>query len=120
MSDQFKLEERNMQAPTAVIGLSGRFGAQGAQEFRDYCSALGDQGYLHAIVDLADVTFMASIGAGTLMIMTQVLLRNGGSMQIINLSESVARVVNLLNLDRFLEIRPGEQEALDWLAAKQS
>ena len=115
----FSIEKVRTEGTMAVLQLNGRFGAEAAQDFKEYCNTLHDGGIQHLIVDLSHVTFVASIGAGTLMIATQVFSRDGGSMQLVALSEPVARVVNLLNLDRFLDIQPSEQEALEWLAAKQ-
>lgn len=119
MSDMFNIKQVRTDGAVAVLQLNGRFGADSAQGFKDYCHKLREGGVRHLIVDLSRVTFVASIGAGTLMITTQVFARDGGSMQVVALSEPVARVVNLLNLDRFLKIQASEEAALEWLAAKQ-
>ncbi|NIO29125.1 MAG: STAS domain-containing protein [Candidatus Latescibacteria bacterium] len=113
MTDQFWLEETKLEHPIAVIRIGGRFGSEGAQKFRDFCVNLRIENYQHLVVDMTDVAFIASIGAGTLMIMTQVFTRINGTLQLVNLSEPVLRVVNLLNLDRFLMIKSSEKEALE-------
>ena len=65
----------------------------------------------HVILDMADVTFIASSGIGALIVASGEFDILGGSFQVASLSEPVKRAIRLLNLEQFLEIAASEDEA---------
>lgn len=115
MSDQFWITEARMEAPIAVVRVGGRLGAKPAKELRTLCVALRDQGYRHLVVNLSDVTFIASSGMGALIVLTGEFSIKGGSARFVSLSQPVRRTIELLNLGQFLTVEDDEESALQTL-----
>jgi anti-sigma B factor antagonist len=112
MSDDFWIKETEMEPPTAVLRIGGRLSAQPAKKLRIFCQSLRDKGYRHLIVDMSEISFIASSGVGTLIVMTGEFSVKGGSVRFVSLSQAVRRVIRLLNLERFITIDSNEEEAL--------
>jgi anti-sigma B factor antagonist len=101
-----------MEPPTAVLKIGGRLSAQPAKKFRIYCETLKDKGFRHLVVDMSDISFIASSGVGALIVMTGEFSVKGGSVRFVSLSQAGRRVIRLLNLERFITIDSNEEEAL--------
>jgi anti-anti-sigma factor len=112
MSDDFWIKESEIELPTAVLKVGGRLGAQPAKKLRIFCETLKDKGFRHLIVDMSEVSFIASSGVGALIVMTGEFSVKGGSVRFVSLSQAVRRVIRLLNLERFITIDANEEEAL--------
>ena len=112
MSDQFWIKESDMALPTAVLKIGGRLGAKPAKQLRIFCESLRDKGFRHLVVDMSEISFIASSGVGALIVMTGEFSIKGGSVRFVSLSPSVRRVIRLLNLDRFITIDASEEAAL--------
>lgn len=117
MSEQFWIKEKQMDAPTASISVGGRLGGDSANELRTWCVTLRDKGYRHLILDMSEVTFIASSGIGALIVLTGEFDIQGGSAHLVALSQSVQRTIKLLNLTKFLKIEKSEKEVLAALQA---
>lgn len=117
MSEQFWIKEKRMEAPTAVIGVGGRLGANPAKELRQLCTTLSEKGYSHLIIDMSEVTFIASSGVGAMIVLTGEFSIQGGSATFVSLSQPVQRSIKMLNLGQFLTVAANEQEAIANLSA---
>jgi anti-anti-sigma factor len=68
------------------------------------------------VLNLSGVTFVASSGAGTLLVLTREFKKAGGNVRLVQLSDAVEMVVDILNLKQLLTIDLSEMEAFqaDW------
>jgi anti-anti-sigma factor len=63
------------------------------------------------------VDFIASGGAGTLVVLSEQFRAHTGSVQVLNASVAVKRVIDLLNLDQFVVLVETIEEAMANLQA---
>jgi anti-sigma B factor antagonist len=117
MSKQLTIEKFKVGNQVAILRLNGTVEQDGAAELRGVCDWLRRQDYIHLVINFSEVTFVASSGAGALIILSQELEMLDGSLQIVELSDASWRVVKALNLDDILTIRSTENEATDSLKA---
>jgi anti-anti-sigma factor len=64
------------------------------------------------VLDLGNVRFIDSSGAGTVVVLHRTLLRGGGELRLARPSREAAAVFELLRLHRLLEIHPTVDEAV--------
>ncbi len=112
MSIEFKITDVRKDDSTAVVAVGGRIGASSAKKFRYHCQALLNAGHVNLIIDMRAVDFIASSGAGTLVVLSEAFHTKGGTVQIINASEPVKRVIGLLNIGRFVTLVEDEEKAM--------
>jgi anti-anti-sigma factor len=74
------------------VVLDGRFDIAGAQEADPRFSALA-QDSTSLVVDLAKVSFIASLGVRTLMVSAETLIRRGADMAVCGANENVEKVL---------------------------
>jgi anti-sigma B factor antagonist len=117
MNGDFSLTDLNLQAPIAVMKLTGRLNSLAARDLHMHCESLYDDGYTRLIIEMSGVTFIASSGAGTLVKMTYDFLERDGLFQIAAVSDPVLRVIDLLNCRQFLNIAADVDEAMENLDA---
>ena len=96
----------------SIIQVSGRLDAEGAVTFREYCGGYRAVNDKPLLIDLAGVTFVASSGVGTLLVLTDAFSEAGKEIAFYNLSEVVDQVVDFLNLQEFLCLASSLEEAL--------
>jgi len=118
MSKEFWIEEKELRAPVAILQVGGRIGANPAKDLRARCAELKDRGFEHLVLDMAEVSFIASSGVGALIVLTGEFSIRGGSVRFVAPSQPVQRAIELLNLGQFLTIHATQQEALDQLQAR--
>lgn len=111
MHEQFEIEVDQATGCAPVVRLGGRLDAAGAQELRRRCLELREQGESCLVLQLGEVTFVASSGLGTFLLLTEEFGHAGGRIVLAEPSESVLRVIRLLNLDKFLQITDSLDEA---------
>lgn len=113
MYEQLEIEIQEQRGPITVIALKGRLDASGAQQLREQCSQLRKQSHKQVVVSLADVTFVASSGFGTFLLLTEEFQKDGGKIVFTEISKSIMRVIELLNLDKFLALEDSVAKARD-------
>ena len=74
------------------VVLDGRFDIQGAQEVDSRFDELAKSSKA-LVVDLAKVSFLASLGIRTLMLSAKTLIRSGGEMAVCGANENVEKVL---------------------------
>jgi len=89
----------------AHVVLDGRFDIQGAQEVDSRFDELAKSSKA-LVVDLAKVSFLASLGIRTLMLSAKTLIRNGGEMAVCAANESVAKVLRTTGFNEVAGIYP--------------
>jgi anti-anti-sigma factor len=117
MSHEFRIVSGEETEMAAVARVTGRLDAKNAQELLRHAREARERGKKRLIINLAQVSFVASSGVGTLLALTEEFQDAGGAVHLVALSEAVRSVIELLNLTQFLNIGENEQEALQTLGA---
>jgi len=120
VSETFWIKDGVQESPIAVLEVGGRMGGSAAQEMLRRCQTLVDEGIQNLVINMENVSFIASSGAGALVVISEQFRRNGGSIQIASASAAVCRVIDLLNLHRFVTFATDEGSALDKFRAEQA
>ena len=105
MADTVEIREIPGAGGTVVLRISGRLDAKNAQALVQQCQELLEGGTKSVVLTMADVSFVASSGIGSLLALTE-------SFRLASLSNAVSSVVHLLNLGQFLAIDPTEEASL--------
>lgn len=116
-TEKFWIEEREVEPPVALIRVGGRIGVEPAKQLRELADGLMKRGVAHVIMDMAEVTFIASSGIGALIVASGEFDIKGGSFQVIRVSEPVKRAIRLLNLEQFLTMAESEDAAREKVRA---
>ena len=95
----------------AHVVLDGRFDIQGAQEVDGRFDELAKSSKA-LVVDLAKVSFLASLGIRTLMLSAKTLIRNGGEMAVCGASESVEKVLRTTGFNEVAGMYPDYESAV--------
>ncbi|GJM44183.1 MAG: hypothetical protein DHS20C21_10250 [Gemmatimonadota bacterium] len=112
MADDIQITEIESGAHARVLRISGRLDAKNAQALVGRCHELRDRGTTNVIVNLKEISFVASSGIGSLLALTETFKDANGALRLVELSSAVSSVVEILNLGQFLEIAATEDEAL--------
>ena len=117
MAEEFSITEAPREQGAVVLRVTGRLDARNAQALLRACRDHQEKGNRNLVINLAEVTFVASSGVGTLLALTEELGDAGGSVHLVALSDPVNSVVELLNLTQFLNVGLSEAEALEAIGA---
>ena len=112
MSDRLEITLENGRDDIPILRLRGRIEAFGAQQLRERCAELHETGCERLVIDLDGVTFVASSGLGTFLLLTEEFRSAGGRLVLAAPCTGVVQVLDLLNLDQFLDISPSIEGAL--------
>lgn len=96
----------NDAGSTATIKLKGRLDILGAETI-DLPLATLSGSKDGILIDMAEVTFIASIGLRHLVSASKAVHRHGGQLVLLNPTEAVAEVIAASGLTEFLPIRHG-------------
>ena len=95
-----------------MLTLDGRLNMVSAPQLKTAITEAVDGG-ARVVVDLAAVGFMDSSGLGVLIAGLKKARQEGGDLRITGVTQQVATVLQLTNLDRVLHAYAGVEEALD-------
>jgi anti-sigma B factor antagonist len=104
MPETFAITVTSESDSTPVLKLRGRLDAAGAQLLRERCTELRERGHTRSVLDLDAVSFVASSGLGTFLLLTDEFRSAGGKLILAAPRRGVIQVFELLNVDRFLDI----------------
>jgi anti-sigma B factor antagonist len=96
----------------ALLRLDGRLNMVSAANLKAAVTEAVDGGSTRVVVDLADVAFMDSSGLGALIAGLKKARQEGGDLRITGVTQQVATVLQLTNLDRVLQGYDTAEEAL--------
>jgi anti-sigma B factor antagonist len=96
----------------AVLRLDGRLNMVSAAQLKQAITGSVDGGCARVVVDLAAVTFMDSSGLGALIAGLKKARQEGGDLRITGVTQQVATVLALTNLDRVLQAHDSVEGAL--------
>jgi anti-sigma B factor antagonist len=107
------LERIDIGPTAATLRLDGRLNLVAAPRLRAAVDDVVQSGATRVVLDLSAVTFMDSSGLGALIAGLKVTRQAGGDLRIAGVTEQVASVLRLTNLDRVLRSYPSPQAAAD-------
>jgi anti-sigma B factor antagonist len=98
-----KLETVDLANGVTKISLSGRLDIQGALKIDGDFVAIAE-GAKNIVVDLSEVTFLASLGIRTLIVGAKAAASNGGKLVLLNPQPNVEGVLRSSNVDTVMPI----------------
>ncbi|GAA4348907.1 STAS domain-containing protein [Variovorax defluvii] len=99
------------------ISLVGRMDSIGGHDINQRLSALVGSRKLRAVVDLSEVSFLASIGIRTLVVNARTQSQRGGAMALANPQPVVAEVLKMAGIDTIIPVYPDVDSAFSALTA---
>ncbi len=109
MSDFFRIIVDEQEGSVARLSPSGRMDATAAQELRELCLKLADQGCRTLTLDLRDIPFVAS-SAWYVLLLNETFKTNSGRLILASVPKNVMDVLKLMNIDRFFAFEDVTQE----------
>jgi anti-anti-sigma factor len=97
------LDVTELENGITKITLSGRLDIEGALKIDSEFNSIVDD-KKKVVVDLSDVTFMASLGIRTLITGAKATANNGGKMVLLNPQSNVERVLRTSRVDTVIPI----------------
>lgn len=116
MPDTFELIEVHALPGTVLLRVKGPLDARSASVLQQRGIEVRASGR-HLVLNLSDVTIIASSGLGALLALIEEFRPTGLQVRIAGLSTSVRAVIELLNLHQFMVIDDSEGAAMQALAA---
>ena len=92
------------------VALEGRFDIQGAQEVDSRFGELAKSSKA-MVVDLSEVSFLASLGVRTLMLSAKTLISRGAEMAVCGANENVEKVLRTTGFNEVAGIYPDYESA---------
>lgn len=118
MSDDFEIVTATA-GRTVVLRVSGRIETKSASQLLHRCAAVRNAGQ-DLVLNLANVSFIASSGIGALLALTEQFRESGTQVRFAAMSTAVESVIRLLNLDQFLSIEASEEDAVRSLESRDA
>ena len=100
---QMKLNVTAMGNGITRVSLSGRLDVQSAIEIDDEFTKIAKESK-NLVVDLSDVTFIASLGIRTMVVGAKATANNGGKMVLLNPQPNVEQVLRTSHIDTVMPI----------------
>jgi len=98
-----RLSVTAMENGITKVSLSGRLDVQSALEIDDEFTKIAKENK-NLLVDLSDVTFIASLGIRTLVVGAKATSNNGGKMVLLNPQPNVEQVLRTSHIDTVMPI----------------
>ncbi|MCP2337020.1 STAS domain-containing protein [Actinomadura rupiterrae] len=108
---EFAVEHRAVRDLT-VVKISGEIDVFTSPRLREMLLDIIDNGGLHLVVDLGEVTFLDSTGLGVLVGIYHRLRARDGSMSFMGVNERVRRVFHVTQLTKIFVLHRDLEEAL--------
>jgi anti-anti-sigma factor len=111
MAERLRIDVDHGRGRAVVMRVRGRIDGHTAPDLmkRGLAEQAPDR---DLILNLSEVTFISSAGVGALMVLAETAGRQGGSLRLAPASEAVLSVLEILNLDQFLQIDASESAGL--------
>ena len=100
-----------------VIDVSGEVDIYTTPQFKEAVSEILQQGHIHIIINLTDVSYMDSSGFGTLLSATKRLRPQNGGIYLVGCNEAVSRMLDITRLNTIFTVVHTEEEAVASVAA---
>jgi anti-sigma B factor antagonist len=116
MSDALVIRRTGTFGRVAVLHVEGRLDAKTAIQLRERGAAVAAEGR-NLILNLSGVTFLGSTGLGALLALSEEFQEQAGEVRIAEPSAAAREVIELVSLDRVVQIDPDEASALKLMQA---
>lgn len=103
------IKPRNVGRAT-VLDISGQIRGSEVADFKSYVRNCVKDGVRDIVLNLAEVQFIDSSGVGMLIHMLQEVRSQGGDMRLLNLSEDIHDLFEMVAIDRLFQILTSEAE----------
>jgi len=100
-----------------VIDVSGEVDIYTTPQFKEAVTEILQQGHIHIIINLTDVSYMDSSGFGTLLSATKRLRPQNGGIFLVGCNEAVSRMLDITRLNTIFTVVHTEEEAVAAVAA---
>ena len=97
---------------TAVVGVSGDIDITNAEGLRDVLLSALNAGAAALVVDMTSTTFLDSAGVTALVRATRRATSTDATLRLVVAGPAVLRVLNLVGIDRLIEVYPSPAAAL--------
>jgi len=108
---EFTVEHR-VEKGLTIVTISGEIDVFTSPRLRERLLDIIDDGALHLVVDLSEVTFLDSTGLGVLVGVYHRLRAREGSMSFVGVNERVRRVFRITQLTKIFMLHRTLEEAL--------
>lgn len=98
-----KLEAVDLEGGITKVSLAGRLDIDGVLAIDQELNAIAERKN-HIVVDLSEVTFLASLGIRTLVTGAKATAANGGKLVLLSPQPNVEKVLRATNVDRVMPI----------------
>jgi anti-sigma B factor antagonist len=95
-----------------VIRVSGEIDSTSAERFREELVGMIGETTRHLVLDLGEVTYINSSGLGALVAAYKRVKASDGSLRLCHVRGMIAKVMELIRLDKMVEMYETEEEAL--------
>lgn len=109
---QFRITEEKLQDGVALITVSGYLDAYTYEQFERKLNGLFDKGVYRIVVDLSELQYISSAGAGVFIGAIGTAQENQGDIVILRPTASVREVFDLLGLSRIFTFSNSREEAV--------
>jgi anti-anti-sigma factor len=104
--------ERKLLAGQTVLLVSGRMDAESAPQFEEECRACIAEGITDLVVDLADLTYVSSMGLRSFISIAKTLQEKQGALRLCRLKGLVKQVFEITGLLGMFRVYDSVEAAL--------
>jgi anti-sigma B factor antagonist len=94
------------------VFINGSLDSYSFPKMEDALQGLVDQSRHCVILDCAGLEYISSVGLGALIGFTRSARENNGDLKLVNLSDRIYNIIELLGFQKVLEIHAGQDEAV--------
>lgn len=111
-----KLHYENLSNNVLKVGLAGRMDITGTGEIENQLAALLTARGVSVVMDMSEVSYLASIGIRALIVNARAVTRRGQRMVLAAATPAVAEVLNVAGVDQLIPVYPDVAAAQQALA----
>jgi len=109
---EFSVRQVTGMPGALVVDVAGEVDSSSAEQFRERLVSLIGGDTKHLIVNLADLTYINSSGLGALVAGCKRVRALDGTLKVCGVRRSIAEVMQLIRLDKIIEVHDTEEQAL--------
>lgn len=113
---KMKLQQENLSDSVSKVSLAGRMDIAGTAEIENQLAAVLTARSISVILDLAEVSYLASIGIRALILNARAVTRRGQRLVLAAATPAVAEVLSVSGVDQLIPLYPDVSSAQQALA----
>jgi len=110
MSDR-RINYKVINDSTIIVNPEQTLDNNNAHEMIEILSKAGSENRKFIIIDMEWLEFISSAGVGSILGMVETFRESGGDIMLCNVPDNIMHVLNVLDLQDFLTIKPNTQKA---------